>query len=121
MQGGSTSIPKGIALHYHEQQGLQGIIRDLTERFPGIQRIILYGSKARGDFTGDSDIDLLFVMESPVSRLERDRMFDLIAQHELDHDLVVSALFVPVLDYQTKVSALLMRVRKEGILLWSRE
>jgi predicted nucleotidyltransferase len=121
MPGGGMPLPKGIALHYHEQQGLQGIIRDLTERYPAIRAVVLYGSKARGDFAADSDLDLLFVVDGPVSRSERDQMFDLIGQHELAHDLVVSALFVPVSDYQEKVSVFLMRVRKEGVLLWSRE
>lgn len=43
------------------------IIR-IRDFFPEIKKIILYGSKARGDFLEDSDIDLLFVIESFIDK-----------------------------------------------------
>ena len=42
-------------------------IRDLVDRIAARfkpQKIILFGSYARGDFTRDSDVDLLIVMET---------------------------------------------------------
>ncbi len=45
------------------------------ENLPGITRVLLYGSRARGDFDPESDINLAVVFEGPV--LRDDRRFDL--------------------------------------------
>jgi len=37
------------------------VVKELTQSFP-VQRIILFGSRARGEATGDSDYDFLVVM-----------------------------------------------------------
>ena len=59
---------KGIAhtlsLNYNEHKGIKGIISDISQQYPQIRKIILYGSKTRGDFAEDSDIDLLFITET---------------------------------------------------------
>lgn len=38
------------------------------------ERLVLFGSRARGDHRPDSDVDLLVVMESPLSATERAAM-----------------------------------------------
>ena len=44
-----------INLNYNELQGLNGAINELTNRYPFIEQVILYGSKARGDSIEESD------------------------------------------------------------------
>ncbi len=41
------------------------------ENLPGITRVLLYGSRARGDFDPDSDINLAVIFEGPVLRDDR--------------------------------------------------
>ena len=51
-----------------EIQGvLEGIVERITERFRP-EKIILFGSYARGTQTADSDADLLIVMNVPESK-----------------------------------------------------
>lgn len=110
-----------ISLHYYEQVGLKGIIEELARKYPFIDKIILYGSKARGDFAEDSDIDLLFVTDRDIPRSIKFTIYDIIHKHEVDNDLVVSAIFVTALDFETKVSLFIRSAKKEGIVLWSRD
>jgi hypothetical protein len=51
-------------LTVNEQQALEQAVREVTAKFSTEVRFIaLFGSKARGDFGPDSDIDLLIVRE----------------------------------------------------------
>ena len=114
-------IIEQIPLNYNEQRALKGILEELTSRFPFIKKIILYGSKARGDFIEDSDIDLLFIVEGDVPRSTKMQMNDAIYNYELSHDVVISAIFISEKDFRDKVNTFLMMVRKEGIVIWLRE
>lgn len=56
-----------------EQQVIEKVVRQLTETLP-IERIILFGSRARGDADIDSDYDFLVIMDSDVKPLRRGLM-----------------------------------------------
>lgn len=57
------SIAGRIPLNYNEQRALEGIIQEVTNKYP-VKKIILYGSKARGDFVEGSDIDLSLLQKA---------------------------------------------------------
>ncbi len=61
----------------NEQRALEQAVRDVTAHFSTEVRFVaLFGSKARGDFGPDSDIDLLVICESlPKERLKRQDIF----------------------------------------------
>ena len=52
------------------QRALGMMVRLIVERFDP-ERIILFGSHARGDAGSDSDVDLLIVMDVQGSKLEK--------------------------------------------------
>ena len=52
------------------QEKIQEMVRRIVERFEP-DKIILFGSHARGTATADSDVDLLVVMAVRGSRLEK--------------------------------------------------
>lgn len=52
------------------QEKIQEMVRRIVERFEP-DKIILFGSHARGTATADSDVDLLVVMPVRGSRLEK--------------------------------------------------
>ncbi len=62
----------------------EGLIAEITEkivqRFKPI-RIVLFGSRARGDARPDSDIDLFVEMESPLDRFARATQVGTIFDH----------------------------------------
>lgn len=117
----TSEILDKINLNYNELQGLNGAINKLTRTFPFIEQVILYGSKARGDSIEESDIDILIVTEYGVSRGIKYQISDMIYDHELKYDIIISAIIVPRSDYRDKVSPFLNNVRKEGIVIWSKE
>ena len=57
-----------------------------------LNTIILYGSCARGDYTDDSDIDILLLLNVPVEELgkERRRIFDVAGKLDLEYDVVLA-------------------------------
>lgn len=109
------------SFNYNERLGINGIIGEVTEKYPFIKKIILYGSKARGDFYEESDIDLLFITDSPVSRSLKYEISDIIYNHELANDIVVSAILIPESEFTDKVNPFINKVKREGMVIWSRE
>ncbi|MBS1250130.1 MAG: hypothetical protein MAG431_01720 [Chloroflexi bacterium] len=101
-------------------------LRDtLLSRLPGIiQRIVIYGSYARGEAATGSDIDVLVVLDdSSPSVIEEARAarYDIMAQNQY-HPLL-SLLLLSYKDWQKlpKHSAgLKSNIEKEGITVWSR-
>jgi predicted nucleotidyltransferase len=63
-----------------------------------LDRLILFGSQARGEALPTSDIDI-------------------IAQFCLEHNLLVSRLFLPQSRFETENSPLLRNIRQDGIVL----
>ncbi|WP_168121275.1 nucleotidyltransferase domain-containing protein [Paenibacillus sp. HB172176] len=55
--------------------------------------VILFGSKARGDFEEYSDIDLVFLTEKQKSAHDRFLLSDLSAEMSIENDVLLSCLF----------------------------
>jgi predicted nucleotidyltransferase len=60
-----------------------------------VTRVILFGSKARGQGTPDSDIDLLILTRGPVSRTLRQAISDKLAEINLRNDVLLTSVVVP--------------------------
>jgi len=83
-----------------------------------VSEIILFGSKARGDSTEESDIDLLVITPREISRQRRHQVLDSIYEIQLTHDVVLSILFVSSHEWNSGlVSALPIRaeVDEQGV------
>ena len=97
-----------IVKEFHERIGLLYGRR--------LRKVILYGSCARGQATGDSDIDLAVVLEGDVAPgKEIDRMIDIITELNLDYGVLISVYPVSEKDYAEVNSPLLINVRREGV------
>jgi predicted nucleotidyltransferase len=55
-------------LNYYEEKFVLEIIEKVNTFSPDVKKIMLYGSKARGVFVEESDIDLLLIMKGPVTK-----------------------------------------------------
>lgn len=83
-----------------------------------LYRVILFGSQARQDATANSDIDVLVVLQDPVdASVEIERTSRFIAQLCLNHNVLVSRLFLPRSRFETENSPLLKNIRSEGFVL----
>lgn len=100
---------------------IQAILTELRRRLeglygPNLVRLVLYGSQARGEAEPGSDIDVLVVLNGPVSPgREIARTSHLVADLSLKHNVVVSRAFVSVDRFEREQSPLLMNIRREGI------
>jgi uncharacterized protein len=83
-----------------------------------LEHIILFGSQGRGEATSASDIDVLIVLKDPVNvSAELNHTSQFIAQLCLEHNVLISRLFLPRSRFETENSPLLRNIRQEGIVL----
>ena len=77
-------------LQANEQAALQEFTARLTQGGDGcVVSVWLFGSKARGDFEPDSDLDLLIVLDE-ADWIIRDRVHLLAARVSLEHDVLIN-------------------------------
>ena len=56
-----------------EQSWLESYRDAVVRQYPGaVSRLLIYGSKARGDDTPDSDLDVLLVVKNEAGHLKRE-------------------------------------------------
>ena len=81
-----------------------------------VDRILLYGSRARGDHRPDSDIDILVVLKDEFNYSEMLRLSsDLAASLSLENDVVISRVFVSKEQFEHRQIPFLMNVRREAV------
>ena len=99
----------------------KNILQELRKSFesiygPRLVEMMLYGSYARGDAEPGSDIDVLIVLQGPVSAsLEITRTIEYVADISLDYNEVIACYFISATEYEHENSPLLLNVRREGV------
>lgn len=94
--------------------GLLAIYGDL------IDRIVLYGSTARGTQTDESDVDITVIMRSGATKEMHNRMLDLVVDLELSCGKVLSVLRIDLQRFSEWQDTLpfYKNIRKDGVVLW---
>ena len=81
-----------------------------------LQRIVLFGSRARGDAAPDSDIDLLLVLADLAAIGALDEAIDrVMSELSLKHDTVLSASIATEEEIEHDDLPLFDNVRHEGV------
>jgi|CXWL01.1.fsa_nt_gi predicted nucleotidyltransferase len=94
--------------------------RRVEERFPGeLVRLVLFGSKVRGEATAESDLDVLVVMRSEDWR-RGDEIRALGYELEIEHGIVLSIQVMSLGHYETLRacgSQFFRAVEREGVMV----
>ena len=96
---------------------VDGILRILKNR---LEKIVLYGSVARGSDTEGSDVDIALVMRGKLDSDTEDRLSDFVVDMNLKYDKVFSVIDIDADHFRTWLEILpfYQSVEKEGIVLW---
>ena len=99
-------------------RAIQAAVGMLMELFP-VEKVILYGSKARGDANEDSDIDLLLVTSRPIHWRERKAIIDALFDIEMAHDAIISILIVTMKEWSEGIFTafpIYQEIIRDGVL-----
>ena len=108
---------KKIHLNDNEREALYELKERLLKKYPEVE-IILYGSKARGDFDKESDIDLLILVKSIVNTRLEEEITHITFDIELNYDVVFGKI-IENKDFWNmplaKAMPLHLNIDKEGV------
>ena len=85
-----------------------------------LERIILYGSVARGTQTAESDVDIAVIVRRYTEDMH-EKMIDLTVDLELEYNKVLSVLLIDYDNFREweDVLPFYKNMKKDGIMLWS--
>ena len=87
-----------------------------------INRIILYGSYARGDFTPESDVDVMILINCQHDELPayRNNISKIASEISLDNDVEISVVIEDIYTYEKWLDTLVFyqNVKKDGVVLY---
>ncbi|MCX5898306.1 MAG: nucleotidyltransferase domain-containing protein [Proteobacteria bacterium] len=108
-----------IKLSITEQNALLEMKESLAAILPG-SKIILYGSKARGDSEKESDIDLFILLDVAVTGAVKDRIRALKYDVELKYDVVISVIIENSATWQSALARAMplhQNIDRDGVAL----
>lgn len=107
-------------LNKREGAAINSFVKELKEKLGDeIVSIRLFGSKVRGDFHGESDIDI-FVMIKEKKKSVIEELDEIAANYVLHYDLPLSLVVYDIFEYEKNKelgSFFFENVEREGILL----
>jgi predicted nucleotidyltransferase len=106
-------------LSKHEKEILLSC-RDALHEIDPNATIVLYGSRARGDATEESDYDLLIVSDGPATLESEDRFRRALYDLQLETGTVITVILANRADWETPLSKAMplhQNITREGITL----
>lgn len=107
-----------VRLQAADREAVQRAAAVLRERFP-VERVVLFGSKARGSDTGESDIDLLILTRETLDQAAKARIVESLFDLQLELGVVLSTLVASVDEWERgyfQVLPIHGEVDRDGVL-----
>ena len=86
-----------------------------------IKKMILYGSYARGDYSKNSDVDIMILTDLTFEEIEyyRDEISDIAYDIELDTGIILSPILKNIEKYNSRINFVpfYKNVEEEGVIL----
>ena len=83
---------ENTTLRKNERGAIKAAVEKLKKAYP-VNKIVLFGSKARGDFDEHSDIDLLIITTRPLHWKEEKAVVEALFEIGIEYDVIFSPLF----------------------------
>ena len=93
---------KTASLMKNEREAIEAAIRMLKSEF-SVSKVILFGSKARGDHEEHSDIDLLVVASKLLHWKEEKAIVEALFDIGMEYDVIFSPLFTSVDEWENGI------------------
>jgi len=106
-----------ISLREQDRRAVKAAAAILRQQFP-VEQVVLFGSKARGDDDAESDIDLLVLTGRLMSWQERREITNSLFDLQLELEVVISTLIVPLEEWERglyQVLPIRREVEREGV------
>ncbi len=107
-------------LKKHEQQAVTGFIKKIRLQLGDNLRVArLFGSKVRGNFTDESDIDILLILQELNSAVV-DEIVDTLLDFQLEYNANISPVIYSEYEYQINTelgSPFIKNIEQESIAL----
>jgi predicted nucleotidyltransferase len=104
-----------------EKNIVELFVEYLNRTHPGeVDKVVLYGSRARGDNRQDSDVDILILVKDK-KKINRDRVYDFVIDAELEYGIDISVNIYESGQFDRLVllnAPFAANVIKEGETLW---
>jgi predicted nucleotidyltransferase len=88
-----------VSLIKKEQEAMNAAVRVLKSQF-SVERVILFGSKARGDSSEHSDIDLLLITSHPIHWREEKAIVEALFDLGMKYDVIFSPMFASLEEWE---------------------
>jgi uncharacterized protein len=113
-----------IAGMIRDSEAIDGVLKALKSRLvellgDSLEKAVLFGSRARGDFDMDSDIDIAIVVHG-LDRGMKDRVYATVAEIELEFLTPLSTLALSHFEYTKLLQRqrrIALDIEREGIAL----
>jgi len=114
-------MKKGLGcLNKTERKVIGSFVKELKDKLGDeVLSILLFGSKVRGDFTEDSDIDI-FVLVKEKTPDVRGKLAEITTNYDIDYGLPLSPVLYDLFEYRKNKelgSFFFESVEREGIVL----
>jgi predicted nucleotidyltransferase len=105
---------------FEKESGTLTEIAGVLSREAAVRMVIAYGSRVRGDFREDSDLDV-FVLVSEKDRRLRDRIIDVFYEYEMKSEIPFSVTILSEHEFavnESMGSPFIKSLREEGVVFY---